>query len=286
MELSQLLNTDKVTLSFEVFPPSKAVDADNVKMAVKEIASTSPDFMSVTYGAAGGASALSAQLAQHVQSCGVDALAHLTCVGTDKESIKAQLDDLKARGIKHVLALRGDLQEGQAISEGQYRHASQLVEQLREVGGFCIGGACHPEGHTESTSQKEDLKYLKQKVDKGCDFLVSQMVFDNSALYSFLYRAEREGIHLPVIAGVMPVTNSRQIKRICELSGATLPNRFRMILDRFGHDPKAMKQAGIAYATEQIVDLIANGVKGVHVYTMNKPDVARQISNNLSDILK
>jgi methylenetetrahydrofolate reductase (NADPH) len=166
-----------------------------------------------------------------------------------------------------------------------YRYASQLIEEIHSFGGFSVGGACYPEGHVDCESQAEDLLNLKEKVSKGCDFLVTQMFFDNSTLYSFLYRAERKGIHVPVVAGVMPVTNAKQIARICQLSGTTLPNRFRMIVDKFGSNPAAMKQAGIAYATEQIVDLIANGVRGVHVYTMNKPDVAAQIAANLSEIL-
>lgn len=286
MKLSELLLREKATLSFEVFPPKKDTDYQLVKEAVEEIAGLSPDFMSVTYGAGGGVSGYTASLAQSVQERGVTALAHLTCVSSSREEVRAQLKGLKEKGIENILALRGDLPQGLGIDDAKhYRYAAQLIEEIHEVGGFCVGGACYPEGHVDCPSQAEDLRHLKAKVDAGCDFLVTQMFFDNAALYSFLYRAERMGVRVPVIAGVMPVTNAKQIARICQLSGTTLPNRFRMIVDKFGASPAAMKQAGIAYATEQIVDLIANGVRGVHVYTMNKPDIAAQIAANLSEIL-
>ncbi len=286
MKLKDVFLREKPTLSFEVFPPKRDTDYQSVKEAVDTIAALSPDFMSVTYGAGGGASALTAQLAENIGGRGVTPLAHLTCVSSSREEVQGQLALLRARGIENVLALRGDLPEGRCLDDAMhYRYAAQLVEEIREFGGFSIGAACYPEGHVDAPSQGEDLKRLKEKVDCGCDFLVTQMFFDNAALYSFLYRAERSGIHVPVVAGVMPVTNAKQIARICTLSGTTLPNRFRMILDKFGGDPDAMRQAGIAYATEQIVDLIANGVRGVHVYTMNKPEIAAQISANLSYIL-
>lgn len=286
MRLSDLYEQDKPTLSFEVFPPKKDTEYESVLSAVQKIAGIKPDFMSVTYGAGGGTSDFTAELSKEVQNQGVTALAHLTCVSSSRDEIKEQLQRLKEHGIENILALRGDYAEGQpAADDCHYRYASQLIEEIHAFGGFSVGAACYPEGHVECESQAQDLLHLKEKVDKGCDFLVTQMFFDNSALYSFLYRAERAGIHVPVVAGVMPVTNAKQIARICQLSGTTLPNRFRMIVDKFGAHPAAMKQAGIAYATEQIVDLIANGVRGVHVYTMNKPDVAEQITANLSEIL-
>ena len=195
------------------------------------------------------------------------------------------LGELKARGIQNVLALRGDIPDGMDRSNAVYQYAYQLIEEIHAAGDFCVGAACYPEGHVECDHQEEDILHLKRKVESGCDFLTTQMFFDNSVLYSFLYRILAKDIHVPVIAGVMPVTNGKQIKRICALSGTTLPARFRSILDRFGDNPAAMKQAGIAYATEQIIDLIANGVRGVHVYTMNKPDVAESILHNLSSIL-
>lgn len=285
MKLSTLLQQETPTLSFEVFPPKKDTDTSSVRSAVTEIAVLRPDFMSVTYGAGGGASAYTAELAGHVQACGINALAHLTCASADKADILAHLADFRQRGIENLLALRGDLQEGEALEGRHFRYACELVEEIRAFGGFSVGGACYPEGHVECQSQEEDLRHLKTKVDCGCDFLVTQMFFDNNTLYSFLYRAQRLGIDLPVLAGVMPVTNAKQMARICQLSGTTLPQRFRRIVDKFGQSPAAMKQAGIAYATEQIVDLLANGVRGVHVYTMNKPDIAAAISHNLSSIL-
>lgn len=286
MKLSTRLSSERPSLSFEVFPPKKDGQESAVRSAVTGIAVLRPDFMSVTYGAGGGTSHYTAELAAHVQSCGVTALAHLTCASSTREQLRAQIDELRARGIENVLALRGDLLPDQELGAAHYRYAAELVEEIRAYGGFCIGGACYPEGHVEAASGAEDLCYLKEKVDRGCDFLISQMFFDNAALYSFLYRAQRIGIDLPVLAGVMPVTNAGQIARICQLSGTALPQRFRMIVDKFGGNPAAMAQAGIAYATEQIIDLLANGVSGVHVYTMNKPEVAEQIARNLSVILE
>lgn len=287
MKLSELFKEERPALSFEVFPPKKDTDASVVRAAVTEIAVLRPDYMSVTYGAGGGTSAYTAELASHVQACGVSALAHLTCVSSDRAEVLSRLEALRAAGVENVLALRGDLPEqAPPLAERRYQYAAQLVEEIHAFGGFCVGGACYPEGHVEASSQQEDLRHLKDKVDRGCDFLVTQMFFDNSTLYSFLYRAAQQGIHVPVVAGVMPVTNAGQIARICQLSGTTLPQRFRMIVDKFGHNPAAMKQAGIAYATEQIVDLLANGIRGVHVYTMNKPDVAASIAHNLSSLVR
>ena len=286
MKLKDRFLGEKPTLSFEVFPPKRDTEYQSVQAAVDAIAALVPDFMSVTYGAGGGASAFTASLAENISRRGVAALAHLTCVSSSREEVRGQLETLRGRGVQNILALRGDLPEGRSLDDAKdYRYAAQLVEEIRDFGGFSIGAACYPEGHVDAPSQGEDLLRLKEKVDCGCDFLVTQMFFDNAALYSFLYRAQRSGIHVPVVAGVMPVTNAKQIARICALSGTTLPNRFRMIVDKFGSDPEAMRQAGIAYATEQIVDLIANGVRGVHVYTMNKPEIAAQISSNLSSIL-
>ncbi len=286
MKLSEVFKQERPALSFEVFPPKKDADASVVRAAVTEIAVLRPDYMSVTYGAGGGTSAYTAELASHVQACGVTALAHLTCVSSDRAEVHARLEDLRAAGVENILALRGDLPENAPpLSARHYQYASQLVEEIHAFGGFCVGGACYPEGHVEASGQAEDLRHLKEKVDRGCDFLVTQMFFDNSTLYSFLYRAARQGIQVPVVAGVMPVTSAGQIARICQLSGTTLPQRFRMIVDKFGSNPAAMKQAGIAYATEQIVDLLANGVRGVHVYTMNKPDVAAAIAHNLSSLV-
>ena len=286
MKLKDLWKEKDVTLSFEAFPPKKDSDFVSVALAVAEIARLKPDFVSVTYGAGGGTSAYTPQIAKIVQDQGVTALAHLTCVSSDRNRIHHELDALRAAGIENILALRGDYPEGyDPTAPRDYRYAQDLVQEIRAYGGFSIGGACYPEGHVECHSQAEDLVHLREKVESGVDFLVTQMFFDNSALYSFLYRARQEGITVPFLAGIMPVTNASQMTRILSLSGTTLPNRFRMILDKFRERPDAMKQAGIVYAAEQMVDLVANGVRGVHVYTMNKPDVAAGIAENLSKVL-
>lgn len=287
MKLSTLWKEKTVTLSFEAFPPKKDSDFDSVRFAVEQIAELKPDFMSVTYGAGGGTSAYTAEIARIVQTGhGVPALAHLTCVSSNRDRIHQELEHLKAAGIENILALRGDYPEGyDPAAPRDYRYAADLVREIKAYGGFCIGAACYPEGHTECRSQEEDLLHLKEKVDCGVDFLTTQMFFDNSALYSFLFQAQRVGIDLPVLAGIMPVTNAAQITRILSLSGTTLPTRFRMILDKFRDRPDAMKQAGIVYAAEQIVDLVANGIRGIHVYTMNKPDVAARLRDNLSEVL-
>ncbi len=287
MRIDEALKQKRNILSFEVFPPKPGGDVERIRSAVKEIAELRPDFMSVTYGAGGGNSKNTLEIANDVQSRGVTALAHLTCIGATKETIIERLEAFKAAGIENVLALRGDRpKEMPENFNGDYTYASELVKEIKEFGGFSIGAACYPEGHTECVSRSRDLENLKIKVENGCSFLTTQMFFDNSALYSFLYRLSEKNINVPVIAGVMPVTNGKQIARSCELSGTSLPSRFRMIVDKYGDNPPAMKQAGIAYATEQIIDLFANGVKAVHVYTMNKPDVAKAILQNVSEIIK
>ncbi len=286
MKLSELFKQRKSTLSFEVFPPKTWDDFESVKSATEEIARLKPDFMSVTYGAGGGTSETTVSIAENIyKNFGVTPLAHLTCVSSDKKTVTDQLNKLKSLGINNILALRGDIPEGCETSS-DYSHASQLISDIKSVGDFCIGAACYPEGHPESATQKEDIKYLKEKVNMGCDFLTTQMFFDNDILYNFLYKIREAGITVPVVAGIMPVTNGKQIARICRLSGTYLPRRFVAIVDKFGDNPQAMKQAGVAYATEQIIDLLANGVKNIHVYTMNKPDIAAKIQDNLSEILK
>lgn len=286
MQLNTLWKEKTTTLSFEAFPPKRDSDLASVSAAVREIAQLRPDFMSVTYGAGGGTSAYTTEIARTVQSYGVTALAHLTCVSATREQVRAQLQALWSAGIENVLALRGDYPEGyDPDAPRDYRYAADLVRDVRSFGGFTVGAACYPEGHVECHSQEEDLRHLKEKVDCGVDFLITQMFFDNSALYSFLYRAQEQGIDVPVLAGVMPVTNAAQMARILSLSGTTLPYRFRKILDRFRDRPDAMEQAGVVYAAEQIVDLVANGVHGIHVYAMNKPVVARRLAESLARVL-
>ena len=290
MKLSELLARDDFSLSFEVFPPKTDTAFESVKHATEEIAKLSPSFMSVTYGAGGGTSLYTLEIAKNIKKTyGVPTLAHLTCVSSTKETVKEKIAEMKAAGIENVMALRGDLtpeMEGKDRSGWTYRHAVDLIRELRECGAdFCIGGACYPEIHPESASQKEDIRYLKEKVDAGCSFLTTQMFFDNNLLYNFLYKIREAGITVPVIPGIMPITNGNQVERAIKLSGSFMPQRFKALVDRFGSTPDAMKQAGIAYATDQIIDLFANGITNVHVYSMNKPDVAQAIKNNLSNIL-
>ena len=290
MKLTKLFEGDKLSLSFEVFPPKTDTSFESVKHATEEIAQLRPSFMSVTYGAGGGTSRYTLEIAKNIKEhYGVPTLAHLTCVSSTKETVAKKIAELKNAGIENVMALRGDLTPELAASDRSawtYRHAVDLVRELKASGAdFCIGGACYPEIHPESTNQKEDIQYLKEKVDAGCDFLTTQMFFDNNLLYNFLYKIREAGITLPVIPGIMPITNGNQIERAIKLSGSFMPQRFKSLVDKFGTTPAAMKQAGIAYATDQIIDLFANGITNVHVYSMNKPDVAAAIQNNLSDIL-
>ncbi|MCI6676732.1 MAG: methylenetetrahydrofolate reductase [NAD(P)H] [Clostridiales bacterium] len=288
MKIRDILAQDKVTLSFEVFPPKTSDNYQSVEEATTKIAQLKPDFMSVTYGAGGGTSEFTVDIASNLyHNYGVNSLAHLTCVSSTKDYVHRVVSRLKEENLENILALRGDLPKDRTILEhAEYKYASELIYDLKQLGDFCIGGACYPEGHTESNNKEEDIKYLKEKVDAGCEFLTTQMFFDNNIFYNFLYRIREKGITVPVIAGIMPVTNGKQMKRICELSGTYLPTRFKAIVDKFGDVPNAMRQAGIAYATDQIIDLVANGVRHIHVYSMNKPEVAAGIQANLSEIIK
>ena len=290
MKIIDIINQNKLFLSFEVFPPKNETSFKSVKEATEEIAKLKPSFMSVTYGAGGGTSKYTLDIAKNIkQMYGVPTLAHLTCVSSTKETVLERIEDIKNSGVKNIMALRGDLTpelENSDRSLWHYRNAVDLVRELKEINpDFCIGGACYPEIHPESSNQKEDIKYLKEKVDAGCDFLTTQMFFDNNLLYNFLYKIREAGITVPVIAGIMPITNANQVERAIKMSGSHMPQRFKSLVDKFGSNPDAMKQAGIAYATDQIIDLYANNITNVHVYSMNKPDVAKLIKNNLSDIL-
>ncbi|MBQ9760003.1 MAG: methylenetetrahydrofolate reductase [Clostridia bacterium] len=290
MKIIDLLKSEKLSLSFEVFPPKTESNFDSVKHATEEIAKLHPSFMSVTYGAGGGTSRYTLEIAKNIKErYNVPSLAHLTCVSSTKETVGQRIRDIKTAGIENIMALRGDipaeLQDADR-SKWDYRHAIELVQELKSIDpSFCIGGACYPEIHPESADSREDIRYLKEKVDAGCDFLTTQMFFDNTLLYSFLYRIREAGITVPIIPGIMPITNAKQVERAIKLSGSFIPQRFKSLVDKFGQDPLAMKQAGIAYATDQIIDLYANGITNVHVYSMNKPDVAEKIQANLSDII-
>jgi methylenetetrahydrofolate reductase (NADPH) len=290
MKLTEILNKDGLSLSFEVFPPKTDSNFDSVKHATEEIAKLSPSFMSVTYGAGGGTSKYTLEIAKNIKEAyGVPTLAHLTCVSSTKETVRERIAQIKEAGIENIMALRGDLTLELAASDRSgwdYKHAIDLIHEIKASGAdFCIGGACYPEIHPESANQKEDIKYLKEKVDAGCSFLTTQMFFDNNLLYNFLYKIRESGITVPIIPGVMPITNANQVDRAIKLSGSFMPQRFKSLVDKFGSSPGAMKQAGIAYATDQIIDLFANGIKNVHVYSMNKPDVAKKIIDNLSNII-
>lgn len=285
MTISQIINGSKPSLSFEVFPPKNEAAYETVTAAALKIAELEPSYMSVTYGAGGGTSKYTFNICRELMERSVTPLAHLTCVSSDRDTIHERLTQLRGLGIENVLALRGDIPEGFDRSKISYHHASELICEIRDFGGFCIGGACYPEGHPESENGVKDIEALKIKVDCGCEFLTTQMFFDNNILYNFLYRLYRAGVNVPVIAGIMPVTSASQIKRLMTISGSALPQRFVRIVDRYGDSPAAMKQAGIAYATEQIIDLYANGINAVHVYSMNKPDVAAAIKANLSEII-
>ena len=290
MKLTELFQKDGLMLSFEVFPPKTDSAFDSVKTATEEIAKLRPSFMSVTYGAGGGTSKYTLEIAKNIKAeYGVPTLAHLTCVSSTRETVKERIADMKAAGIQNVMALRGDLTPELMDSDRSnwtYRHAVDLIRELKASDAdFCIGGACYPEVHPESPNQAEDILHLKEKVEAGCEFLTTQMFFDNNRLYNFLYKIREQGITVPIVPGIMPITNAKQMKRSIQMSGCYVPQRFKSLLDKFGSSPAAMKQAGIAYATDQIIDLYANGIKNVHVYTMNNPDVAQKIQSNLSDIL-
>ncbi len=290
MKIIDLINKDTLSLSFEVFPPKTETNFQSVKAATEEIAKLRPAFMSVTYGAGGGTSKYTLDIAKNIKELhGVPTLAHLTCVSSSRGTVKEKIEEIAAAGITNVMALRGDIpasMENDDRSHWDYQYAVELVRELKASGyDFCIGGACYPEVHPESNTQKDDILHLKEKVDAGCDFLTTQMFFDNNLLYNFLYKIREAGITVPVIPGVMPITNAKQVERAVKLSGSFMPQRFKTLVDKFGNKTDAMKQAGIAYATDQIIDLFANGITNVHVYSMNNPDVAAKIQSNLSDIL-
>ena len=288
MKISEVLKQDKPTLSFEVFPPKKDTDFAQVEAASTQIAALNPSYMSVTYGAGGSTKGLTIRLAEEIQKkYDVATIAHLTCVCAGKDSIRQALSDMKAAGIENILALRGDIPrdyEGEVFTD--FTHASELAELIKASGDFCVGGACYPEVHPDSADRNADIEGLKRKVEAGCEYLTTQMFFDNNIFFNFMYRIREAGITVPVIPGIMPITKRAQVKNAVKLSGCNVPERFKNIVDRFGDTESAMSQAGVAYATDQIIDLIANGVNHIHIYSMNKPEIAKAIQDNLSEIIK
>lgn len=287
MKVSDILKNNEVTISFEVFPPKTEDKFDDVEQAARKIAALKPHFMSVTYGAGGGTSQITARLAAEVQrKYDIPVLAHLTCVSSTRSYVSDMIKEYKENNIENIMALRGDIPKDGSVKD-DYKYAKQLIYDIKsQDDSFCIGGACYPEGHVECPRQTDDIRHLKEKVQAGCDFLTTQMFFDNNTLYNFLYKIRETGIEVPVLPGIMPITNEKQVARSVAMSGATIPQRFRNMVDRFGYDPEKMKQAGVIYATEQIIDLIANGVNHIHVYSMNKPEIAEGIINSLSNIIR
>ncbi len=283
MKISDILASKEITVSCEIFPPKIGTELEQSRKIVAEMAALKPDFISVTYGAAGTTASFTTELAEAVENNGVAALAHVTCVSSDESSLSDYLKTLKSNGIENILALRGDMPQGRE-PKTVYAHASDIARAIKDMGDFCIGGACYPEGHPESPSVMADIENLKIKAESGCEFFTTQMFFDNEVMYSFLSKFQRKGINIPVIAGIMPITNARQLGRSVSLSGTSVPRSLREMVERFGDNPEAMRQAGIAFATNQIIDLIANGVNNIHIYAMNKPDIAAAILSNISSI--
>ncbi len=289
MKIREFLDRDAFSVSFEVFPPKTDASLESVRAATVAVAALKPDFVSVTCGAGGGGGRLTLDIARTIRrETGVETLEHLTCVGAQREAIRSQLKAIRAEGMENIMALRGDLPAGMTqrdLDASPYPHAVDLIREIKAAGDFCIGAACYPEVHPESPDQRDDIRHLREKVEAGADFLTTQMFFDNNLLYNFLYKLREAGVTVPVLPGIMPITGANQVERARKLSGSFMPRRFTSLVDRFGSDPAAMKQAGIIYATDQIIDLFANGIHHIHVNTMNKPDVAEAIQRNLAPML-
>ena len=287
MKISEILRQNPITISMEVFPPKSDTRLESVRETVIQISRLHPAFVSCTYGAGGGTSQYTVEIAHDIMKEGVASMAHLTCISSTRDSVRSQIRRIRDAGIENVLALRGDIPEGMDFpSPRYYEHAIQLVEEVKqECPGICIGGACYPEKHPDAVNKDEDIRHIREKVDAGCDFLTTQMFFNNSIYYNYLYRLREAGVTVPILAGIMPVTSRRQMERSIQLSGCVIPPDLTALADRFGDSPAAMQQAGILYASHQIIDLIANGCGHIHVYTMNKPEVAAGILNNLRGII-
>lgn len=284
MKITELFK-NKTVFSFEVFPPKPTSPVNTIYDTLNELKGLSPDFISVTYGAGGGKNHNETfKIAQTIRSYGIESAAHLPCIGLTKEDVLSKLEELKTAGIENLLALRGDIPEGGYV-QGDFAHASDLISFIKAHGDFDMIAACYPEGHIESANKIEDIQNLKHKVDAGVDHLITQLFFDNEYYYSFMERCQLAGINVPVEAGIMPVINKKQIERMATLCGATVPKKFVAMMERYEDDPVAMRDAGIAYAVDQIVDLVAQGVQGIHLYTMNNPYIARKIHEAVQNLI-
>jgi len=286
VHISHVFDAKKPVISFEIFPPKK--DAHNlasIYMSLGKIAGLAPDFISVTYGAGGeGNVNRTCEIASAAKNgCGVEALAHLTCVQAERTHIHKLLNELRANGIENVLAIRGDLPEGQTTAlPSDFHYASDLIREIKQHGNFCVAAACYPEGHISAPSLEQDIVHLKEKQDAGADFFITQLFFDNDLFWKFLDKARAAGITVPISAGVMPILSRQQIERMVFLCGASLPASIIRMLHKYAHDPASLRQAGIDHAVQQMQGLIAGGVDGVHAYTMNHPDIAMAVSRQIN----
>lgn len=277
MKTSELFR-EKTVFSLEIFPPKPEADESVIYDTLAQLSDINPDFISVTYGAGGGKNgSKTIKIASDIiNKYGIETTAHLPCISLTKNALTEILDTLQNEGIENILALRGDITDN-TVPAGDFSHASDLITFIKDNYDLNVIAACYPEGHPESPDPDSDIQYLKNKVDCGADHLITQMFFDNRNFYSFRDRARLAGIDVPIEAGIMPVTNKRQINRMVRMCGVSFPHKFVRVLEKYGDDPVAMRDAGIAYAVDQMTDLIAEGVDGIHLYTMNDPYVARKI---------
>jgi methylenetetrahydrofolate reductase (NADPH) len=286
MKIKELFKQKQPTISFEVFPPNKIYTLEKVYEVIDELSLLKPDFMSVTYGAGGSTRRNTVDIASKIKNINnIEALAHLTCIGATKKEIDEILKDLNKNNIENIMALRGDIPQECENKIGEFSHANDLIKYIKEYGDFSIGGAFYPEGHQE-TNDLLDLFNLKTKVDSGTDFLISQIFFENEKFYEFKEKLGKLNIKTPLIAGIMPITNGKQIRRITSMCGCSIPEKLKKILDRYEDNPIAMREAGIAYAMEQIIELISDDVAGIHIYTMNRVEASKKIMENIGNILR
>ncbi|MBR0600415.1 methylenetetrahydrofolate reductase [NAD(P)H] [Sinanaerobacter chloroacetimidivorans] len=290
MKIKDIFETKKTVISLEVFPPKIDSPVETIFKTLDQLKDINPDFISVTYGAGGKAKDRTVEIASKIKNeYHIESLAHLTCISATKKQIKESFEEMRVNNIENILAMRGDIPEDPDFdfpNPLQYEHASDLIKEVKAEGDFSIGAACYPEGHVDCESKVKDVKYLKQKVEMGAEFLITQLFFDNELFYRFMDEIDLAGINLPVSAGILPVLNKNQIIRITKLAGCAIPPKFQRILNRYEDNPEALKEAGEAYAIEQIIDLMAWGVRGIHLYTMNKPDTAKRIIGNIENIRK